>query len=239
MSRSGSRARFFPTSPNQHDFTCAYWWRLWLPDGRRIDTSKRKARPEALQPDDKSLAAERMCGAVLSHRDWMAADTARARLQQQWSELFREWDVVLCPLMPTRAFPHDHSMPYSARRIEIDGKEYPYFDQLVWPGIATTPGLPATAVPLAELAARVYSIEAVDAAQKLFDSRDKLFREGALARKQVDEAQVAYTQARSQYEQAQQHLSALQSVGKREQIRSKSNTPVWDSGERVRSTPTI
>jgi len=28
-------------------------------------------------------------------------------------------------------------------------------------------------------------------------------------------------------------------MGKREQIRSKSNTPVWDSGERVRSTPTI
>ncbi len=61
--------------------------------------------------------------------------------------------------------------------------------------------------------------EAVDAAQKLLDNREKLFREGALARKQVDEAQVAYTQARSQYEQAQQHLSALQSVGKREQIR--------------------
>src|SRR5437899_3627825 len=61
--------------------------------------------------------------------------------------------------------------------------------------------------------------EAVDAAQKLLDSREKLFREGALARKQVDEAQVAYTQARSQYEQAQQHLSALQSVGKHEQIR--------------------
>ena len=61
--------------------------------------------------------------------------------------------------------------------------------------------------------------EALDAAQKLLENREKLFREGALARKQVDEAQVAYAQARSQYEQAQQHLSALQSVGKHEQIR--------------------
>ena len=50
--------------------------------------------------------------------------------------------------MPTAAFPHDHRMPYSMRSIEIDGKEYPYFDQLVWPGIATTPGLPATAIPI-------------------------------------------------------------------------------------------
>jgi amidase len=103
---------------------------------------------EALSPDDKSLVAERSRGAVLSHRDWIAADRARGGLQQRWSELFREWDVVLCPPMPTPAFPHDHRMPYSARRIEIDGKGYPYFDQLVWPEIATTPGLPATALPI-------------------------------------------------------------------------------------------
>jgi amidase len=103
---------------------------------------------EALNPDDKSLAADRVRAAVLSHRDWIAADRARADLQQRWSEVFRAWDVVLCPPMPTPAFPHDHKMPYSARRIEIDGKEYPYFDQLVWPEIATTPGLPATVVPI-------------------------------------------------------------------------------------------
>ena len=30
-------------------------------------------------------------------------------------------------LMPTPAFPHDHVMPYSARHIEIEGKEYPVF----------------------------------------------------------------------------------------------------------------
>ena len=107
-----------------------------------------KAAAEALKPDDKSLTAERIRGAVLSHRDWLAADGARARLQRQWRELFREWDVVLCPPMPTPAFPHDHSSPDYARHIEIDGKEYPYFDQLIWPEIATTPGLPATVAPI-------------------------------------------------------------------------------------------
>jgi multidrug efflux pump subunit AcrA (membrane-fusion protein) len=62
--------------------------------------------------------------------------------------------------------------------------------------------------------------EAMDAAKKVFESRQKLFQEGALARKLVDDAQVAYVQARSQYESAQQHLEALQSVGKQEQIKS-------------------
>ena len=86
----------------------------------------------------------------LHHRDWMIARVARASLQQQWSMLFREWDVVLCPVAPVAAIPHDHSSPQDARRIEIDGKAYPYDDTfLVWAGLATAPGLPATAVPIA------------------------------------------------------------------------------------------
>jgi HlyD family secretion protein len=61
--------------------------------------------------------------------------------------------------------------------------------------------------------------QSLDAAQKLYESREQLFRDGALARKLVDEAQVSYVQSRSQYETAQQHLHALQSVGKEEQIK--------------------
>ena len=102
-----------------------------------------------LKADDRSLTAERIRGAVMSHRAWAAADIARIKLQQQWKALFGEWDVVLCPPMPTPAFPHDHSTPFSARQVEIDGKLYPYFDQMVWPGVATLPALPATAAPIA------------------------------------------------------------------------------------------
>ena len=50
--------------------------------------------------------------------------------------------------MPTPAFPHDHSPEQETRRINIDGKDYAYPDQLAWPGIATLPGLPATAIPI-------------------------------------------------------------------------------------------
>ena len=104
---------------------------------------------EVLVPGDHSLAAERLRGAVISHRDWLLADAARARLQQQWGALFREWDVVLCPPTPTPAIPHDHSEPQEARHIEIDGKEYPYLDcNFVWAGSATASGLPATVVPI-------------------------------------------------------------------------------------------
>jgi amidase len=50
--------------------------------------------------------------------------------------------------MPTPAYPHDHSPDQELRRIKIDGIDHVYPDQLAWPGIATLPGLPATAIPL-------------------------------------------------------------------------------------------
>jgi len=101
-----------------------------------------------LAPDDISLTAERLRGIGLSHRDWLMAEGGRARLRAQWRELFKSFDAVICPVMPTPAYPHDHSLDQEARRIEIDGKAYVYPDQLAWAGIATLPGLPATAIPI-------------------------------------------------------------------------------------------
>ena len=100
-----------------------------------------------LDVDDRSLGAERRRGAVLSHRDWILADTQRAVLRQRWRELFAQFDVVLCPVMPTPAFPHDHS-DQAGRRINIDGTDYDSWDQLVLAGVATLPGLPATVLPI-------------------------------------------------------------------------------------------
>jgi HlyD family secretion protein len=39
--------------------------------------------------------------------------------------------------------------------------------------------------------------QAMDAAKKVFDSREQLFKQGALAQRQVDEALVSYTQAKA------------------------------------------
>src|SRR6185437_4500824 len=109
-----------------------------------------EARQAAAKLDakDMSLRAERLRGITLSHRDWVIADGGRARLRAQWRELFNTFDAVICPIMPTPAYVQDQSPEQEDRRISIDGKEYPYPDQLAWPGIATLPGLPATAIPL-------------------------------------------------------------------------------------------
>ena len=100
-----------------------------------------------LSPDNESLVAYRLRGLTISHPDWVRANRVRAGLRQQWQSLFQDIDVVLCPAMPTPAFPHDHS-PQRTRQLDVDGKLVVYDDQLVWSAIATLFGLPATVAPI-------------------------------------------------------------------------------------------
>lgn len=101
----------------------------------------------ARSADDRSLGAARLRGMVLRHRDWVEADNRREHHRRDWRRLFAEFDAIVCPITPTTAFAHNHSGDLQDRHIDIDGVEYPYFDQLVWAGVATMPGLPATAIP--------------------------------------------------------------------------------------------
>jgi HlyD family secretion protein len=58
------------------------------------------------------------------------------------------------------------------------------------------------------------------AQQKIYNSRQQLFQQGAIPRKELDQAGVDLTNARNQYELAQKHLDALMAVGKQQQLKS-------------------
>ena len=107
-----------------------------------------QAMAAGLDPADRSLAAEGVRGWVLSHRDWLIANAWRARQRTEWAALFGTVDAVICPVMPTPALPHDHSEDFEGRRMLIDETEVAYGDALAWAGVATAPGLPATAIPI-------------------------------------------------------------------------------------------
>jgi len=56
--------------------------------------------------------------------------------------------------------------------------------------------------------------------QKVYDSRKELFQEGAIPRRDLDSAEVALTQARSQNEQAQRQVADLHRLGKEQALKS-------------------
>jgi RND family efflux transporter MFP subunit len=60
----------------------------------------------------------------------------------------------------------------------------------------------------------------LEAEQKLYSSREDLYKQGALPRKELDQAGLTLTQARNQNQFAQQHLATLQAVGKKNQLKS-------------------
>jgi len=60
----------------------------------------------------------------------------------------------------------------------------------------------------------------LDASQKVYASRQELFQQGALPRKELDQAGVELTNARNQYELAEKHLDALNAVGKQQTLKS-------------------
>ncbi len=62
--------------------------------------------------------------------------------------------------------------------------------------------------------------QALDAQQKLYSSREDLFKQGALPRKDLDQAGVALAQARSQYNIARKHLDSVNAIGKQQALKA-------------------
>lgn len=62
--------------------------------------------------------------------------------------------------------------------------------------------------------------ELFSAQQKIYDSRQELFQQGAMPRKELDQAAVDFINARNQYEMTQKRLDALMAVGRQEQLKS-------------------
>ncbi len=84
---------------------------------------------------------------AMRHREWLAHNERRLQIRERWREFFERYDVMLLPVQPRGAIPHDHSMPQWERTVEIDGVERPYLDLFGWTGPAGAAYLPATVIP--------------------------------------------------------------------------------------------
>ena len=106
------------------------------------------ARHAEANPDDRSGFGRMARYGTQRFRDWAGANEARAQLRARVNAFFRDFDVLLTPVNPVVAIPHDHSEPFHARVIRVNGAERPYFDLLPWIAPATLCYLPASAAPV-------------------------------------------------------------------------------------------
>jgi amidase len=101
-----------------------------------------------LSPDDQSMAAQVTRDMVMPHKDWLGLNDERYRLRLKWAAFFEEYDLLLCPVGATAAFPHDHSGSLYQRKIVVNGKQVSAADQLFWAGFFGAFYLPATVAPV-------------------------------------------------------------------------------------------
>jgi len=111
------------------------------------DFEKNVALARELAPDDERYYARATRAAVLSHRDWLAANEARHRMRLAWAEFFTTYDLLLCPVAGTGAFPHDQQGERYDRTLVVNGTRVPVTDHLFWAGYSGVSYLPSTAAP--------------------------------------------------------------------------------------------
>ena len=122
-----SRRRTHPsTSPSR-----------WVCSGRSSPRRPARAcRPRSPRPS------------AASHLAWLAQQKARAALQRVWADWFEGWDALLCPVMPTAAFPHDQEGDLMNRTTTINDEIRPYVDNIAWCGLIGIMGLPSAVPPV-------------------------------------------------------------------------------------------
>ena len=102
---------------------------------------------ETTHVDDDSPPVRHARNVTVRLRDLNIGLEARAQLAAHCANVVTEYDVLLCPITPTTAIPHEHQPDVNARRIIVNGISRPYGDQIPWASLPGVCGLPAVVLP--------------------------------------------------------------------------------------------
>jgi amidase len=121
--------------------------------GARNAETERRRLVELSRGYDDAFSEARRRGWLASVADYFTWYGQREQYRAAYRAFFREWDVLLAPITLIPAFPHlKFSWPREAKDFEqtvmVNGTAVAYDLQLVYPGIATLSGQPATAFPV-------------------------------------------------------------------------------------------
>jgi amidase len=108
------------------------------------------ADAESLPADDMSYFAQMQRGNSLAHRTWLQLNEKRHRMRRAWDAFFEDYDLMLCPVSVSAAFPHDQQGLRHLRTIVVNNRKVPVVDQIFWAGYSGVTYLPSTAAPIGE-----------------------------------------------------------------------------------------
>ena len=100
---------------------------------------------EVARPFQEILARAEQC--VFSVTELRRRLVELDRFKLAMLDFMQPYDVLLCPITPTTAIPHDHQSDVDARRIVVNGISRPYGDQIPWASLPGVCGLPAVVLP--------------------------------------------------------------------------------------------
>jgi amidase len=87
------------------------------------------------------------------HLNWLHALDRRAALRRAWADWFDAYDLLLCPVIPVEAFPHNQQGDFIDRTFDVDGVDRPYPSLISWTGLIGVMGLPSAVPPIGFTAA--------------------------------------------------------------------------------------
>lgn len=101
----------------------------------------------AREPND--YLAQSVDGVTMTHRRWLQLNNERHQMRLKFNAFFDDYDILLCPVAASAAFPHDHEHEGKRwrRRITVNNKRVSPTDQLFWAGYSGLVYLPSTVGP--------------------------------------------------------------------------------------------
>jgi amidase len=110
--------------------------------------AKMRAAKAKRAADDMSADAIFERTVDMTHREWLNLNEHRFKIRRIWGQFFRDWDVLLCPVISTPALPHMQQGETWERHATVNSRTIPYNEMLFWPGITCGFHLPASVAPI-------------------------------------------------------------------------------------------
>ena len=120
----------------------------WSARATEAILNDKRGKLARLDPDDKSADAVMIRATDMPHAAWLVMNERRMKFRRLWSAFFREWDVLLSPVIATAALPHMREGAPWERQLAVNGRLIAYNDMLFWPGLTAGFHLPATVAPM-------------------------------------------------------------------------------------------